>query len=877
MMQLKNWHQFCCIRISHTELEEISMICEKHSKLNRKIEYKRNNNYPVIIMLLSFFTGLIFFIPNVSGQDYTRWGLPEGAKLRLGKGSVGDLAYSSDGKHLFVDCSIGIWTYDAQTGRELDFITKQPDERTKISPHDNIYASWNSDNILHVRKLSDGSVINNGGVDTEELRRLAFSPDKRTLAFVQREDIYLWDFTTGEQKGILTGHTDWISSVVFSPDGSLLASAGNDKTLRLWNVATATYKSTFSGLLINISRLVFSPDGKTLISSNWSDTIRLWDVDSGSEKSVLDAPNTSSIAISPDGKTIASIKIDTLCLWDVETGTFITELSGHGRSLDTMAFSPDGSTLASGGGDVLFLWDTVSGARKMSIPRHTSSVGAMAFNSENNTVIAAIGDKLHLWDSTTGEHQRMIFGGYRDYHSSLAISPDGKTLASQEGVNTHLWDISSALHIFTLSEYRNYTRNNQGGSSSICFSPDGRFLAGGHRASTLINLWYMGRTLKTTLTGHTSGITSVAFSSDSRFLVSGSNDHSVKLWDVESEAEIATFTRHSDAVLSVAFNPDASVVASGGMDKTIMLWDVATGESKVIHTGHTNRINSVAFSRDGKTLISSAVWNDPTVRLWDVATGELITILTGHNSGVYNVVFSSDGRTLATGSGDGTVLLWNFDVIMGTKDSTARQLAEDVNRDGTVDIQDLIDVATQFGQSGQENDADVNGDGVVDIEDILLVAAALENVNAAPLKSSQVTRVLTASKVHQWLIQAQQIDTKTPALQRGIAALKQLLVLLIPKESVLLPNYPNPFNPETWIPYQLAKSSNVTVHIYAVDGQLVRTLKLGNQHAGIYHSQTRAAHWDGKNEIGEPVASGIYYYSLSTEDFTATRRMVIRK
>ena len=795
-MQLKNWHQFCCIRISHTELEEISMICEKHSKLNRKIEYKRNNNYPVIIMLLSFFTGLILFIPNVSGQDYTRWGLPEGAKLRLGKGSVGDLTYSSDGKHLFVDSSIGIWTYDAQTGRELDFITKQPNERTKISPHDNIYASWNSDNILHVRKLTDGSVINNNiGVDTEELRRLVFSPDKRTLAFGQKEDIYLWEFTTGEQKGILTGHTDWIDNIVFSPDGATLVSADSNETIRLWDVETATYSTILNSYDSEISKLLFSPDGKTLIILDQDDHIRLWDVDTGTEKLVIDTPTFNCIAISPDGKTLANCKSDALSLWNTETGTHIAELSGHRYLLSAVAFSPDGSTFASSGGDTLFLWDSATGERKMSITGHTSSVRGMAFSSDANTLVTTSGEKIHLWDPTTGAYKKMIFGGYWSFHVSLAISPDGNTLASHQSFHTHLWDMARSTHKYAISEINRNTQNNDRGTSSIAFSPDGRLLAGGGTYSTAVKLWYMGHTQKAALTGHTRGITSVAFSPDSRFLVSGSNDHTVKLWDVESEAEIATFIGHSDEVFCVAFNPDASVVASGGLDKTIMLWDVATGESKVIHTGHTNRINSVAFSRDGNTIVSSAYLRDPTVRLWDVTTGDMKTMLPGHTAGVSNVAFSSDGKTLATGSWDGTVLLWNFDAIMGTKDSTARQLAEDVNRDGTVDIQDLIDVATQ----------------------------------------------------------------------------------LTPKESLLLPNYPNPFNPETWIPYQLAKSSNVTVHIYAVDGQLVRTLKLGNQHAGIYHSQTRAAHWDGKNEIGEPVASGIYYYSLSTEDFTATRRMVIRK
>ena len=99
----------------------------------------------------------------------------------------------------------------------------------------------------------------------------------------------------------------------------------------------------------------------------------------------------------------------------------------------------------------------------------------------------------------------------------------------------------------------------------------------------------------------------------------------------------------------------------------------------------------------------------------------------------------------------------------------------------------------------------------------------------------------------------------------------------IPKETSLLPNYPNPFNPETWLPYQLSKPANVTLYIYAANGRMVRTLSLGHQPAGIYQTQSRAAYWDGKNGLGEPVASGLYFYTLTTGDFTATRRMLILK
>ena len=185
-------------------------------------------------------------------------------------------------------------------------------------------------------------------------------------------------------------------------------------------------------------------------------------------------------------------------------------------------------------------------------------------------------------------------------------------------------------------------------------------------------------------------------------------------------------------------------------------------------------------------------------------------------------------------------------------------------------------VSSQFGQTGDSN-ADVNGDGIVNIVDLVLVAAAFGDVLAAPTMHHYASESLTPEIIQQGLATAKQLARTDATMQRGITVLETLLAALTPKETALLPNYPNPFNPETWIPYQLAKPSDVNVSIYAADGKRVRTLKLGQQAAGIYESRSRAAYWDGKNEVGEAVASGVYFYTLKAGDFTATRKMLIRK
>ena len=205
-----------------------------------------------------------------------------------------------------------------------------------------------------------------------------------------------------------------------------------------------------------------------------------------------------------------------------------------------------------------------------------------------------------------------------------------------------------------------------------------------------------------------------------------------------------------------------------------------------------------------------------------------------------------------------------------------KKIFGDINHDSMVNIQDLAIVGSRFGQRGP-NGADVNGDGLVDIVDLVLVAGAFGGEAAAPSVQLQDIEMLTATEVQQWLFQAQQLALADPAYLRGITMLEQLFAALIPKETALLSNYPNPFNPETWIPYQLAKPANVTLTIYAADGQIVRRLALGHQPAGWYQTRSRAVYWDGRNEFGEPMTSGIYFYALTAGEFIATRKMLILK
>ena len=201
---------------------------------------------------------------------------------------------------------------------------------------------------------------------------------------------------------------------------------------------------------------------------------------------------------------------------------------------------------------------------------------------------------------------------------------------------------------------------------------------------------------------------------------------------------------------------------------------------------------------------------------------------------------------------------------------------EDVNRDGIVDVNDLIVVAQRYGRTGS-NAADVNGDEIVNVDDFILVAAAVDSAAAAPAARAHVQSHFTKAQLQGYLIEARASGNTSHTYQRGIAVLERLLALFAPEETALLANYPNPFNPETWIPYQLSKPADVTLTIYDIKGHVIRVLDLGHQRAGLYQARSRAAHWDGRNNIGEKVASGVYFYMFTAGDFTATRKMLIRK
>ena len=643
-------------------------------------------------MLLMNCLLLTVLATQATTQDYTQWGLPEDAKMRLGKGQIsGNIAYSPDATRLAVASSIGIWLYDTATYQEVALLTGH----------------------------------------TSYVISVVFSPDGKTLASRSGDDtVWLWDAVTGKHKHTLTGHTSNVRSVAFSSDRRTLASGSLDKTIRLWDVVTGKDKHTLTGHTSGINSVVFSLDGKTLASRSDDDTVRLWDTVTGEHKRTLTAVS-SSIAFSPDGRTLASGSVDGVVhLWNVVTGEDAGTLTGHTHRVTSVAFSPDGRTLASGSYREIRLWDTVTSEHKHTLIRHTSYVISVVFGPDGQMLASRSDEGTELWDAVTGQHKQRL-KGHTVAVSSVAFSPDGRTLASGSRDDTvRLWDAATGEHKGIIQHARVV--------SSVVFSPDGRTLASGSNDDNTIRLWDVvtgehkrtfaghgravafrpdgeaiasgsGRTIrlwdvvtgehKRTFTGHTSGVTSISFSPDGRTLASGSVDGVVHLWEAITGKHKQKFTGHTGRITSVAFSLNGRTLASGSYDNTVRVWDAGTGEHKETLTGHTRSVYSVAFSPDGKTLASASgkaihLWDvatvehkwtftggrtsdvssvafspdgrtlasdvDNTIRLWDIVTGEQKRTLIGHASRVSSVAFSLDGRTLASGGYDGTVLLWEI-------------------------------------------------------------------------------------------------------------------------------------------------------------------------------------------------------------------------
>ena len=790
---------------------------------------------------------------------------------------VTSVAFSPDGNTLASgswDDTIRIW--DVATGSHKEPLrgNRYIVYSVAFSPDGNTLASASGDTNIRLWDVATGRLKHTLTEHWNTSNTVAFSPDGNTIASGSDDaTIMLWDVATGTQKETFSGHIYDVNTVAFSPDGNTIASGSDDASIRLWDVATGTQKETFSGHRYHVNTVAFSPDGTMLASGGWDRTIRLWDVATGTQKETLSehTDTVRSVAFSPDGTMLASGGDDiTIRLWNVATGSLIQTLRGHRDSVYGISFSPDETKLASASADdTIRLWRLPAKVSITPSEVESPTIGErISINVSINGGENVGGYQLTLaFDSTALLYVESTKGDYLKENSHFVppVVSEGKVTLGA----TTFGDESSGDGILAnlTFEVVNIKESRLVLSNVILTDSDGerlteRTLHGkivepaevepvGIPSSAVINLTPTS-VISPTVGGEFTFTVNITGAQDM------TNYHLT--WGYDDTA--LTYVSSSEIYIGADSVGNSSKTLG---TRTFKVRDVKP--STVNISGYyvgTDGLHYIPTFKNAEvvTALSTAVVSiTPTSVLSPAIKEELtftVNITGGQNVKSYRLYWHYESALLhisgirgnylddGIGNGDGTLFTGTFRV-RDVKDSTIsvaghligndeiayiptfksaeviEPLFGDVNRDGVVDIADLVQVGASFGQTvtTNGNPADVNEDNTVNIVDIVMVAAVIGSDSAAPTALYHNLKLTpTRADVQKWLKQAQHLGLTDAHSLKGIQFLKRLIVALTPKETALLANYPNPFNPETWIPYQLAKPTDVKVTIYTVDGEV---------------------------------------------------------
>ena len=731
----------------------------------------------------------------------------------IGKGHVKALQYSPDGRWLAIGTTAILELYDAKTYQFNHSIEMNVDA-LEFSPDGTEILVADSD-IVNRIDTTTGQVVETLNVGEYRISDLAYSSDGKQIAAIDvRGAIRLW----GEHQEVSTfrrAHTRREKyAILFSPDSEQLIVGALD--IEIWDIATAELVAEYL-TYFRVTSLVLHPNGTQLAAGTEEGQVEFWSLLTDDPIGLIDRKEVKVVV---DHRPV---------------------------EVDSLAFSPNGQTVIVGFSDSLIaVWDTVNQewtrawiTKTRPDEEFNGSGGTPSWEplltlSHNGETVVAVADRfanVGRWEVTTGKLTGR-FEGY-GYPNHLGFSADGRYFASVWGIG-RVWD-TATTEIIAEMQYDN-------GANAAALSPNGKYVAIAH-GDRRITIWDVDTATVKHVLGGALWNNSVAFSPDSRLIAAVTYSFQIRVWEVETGELIAELQDRDDSsgfffdYSSVRFSPDGKwlAAASNGnwapaSHSHIVIWETQDFTLQHVIRGLGGIFSyPLEFSPDSRWIAGYASRPEYKIKFWNIETEDIDLELPAGE--VWNAGLSPDGRWLTTGirGPDGDtyapgVQLWDV--------QTGRLFAE-------------------FSRPYQR---------IMFSPDEMTVAVGYDDGSI---------RLLPIATVLPDLPQ----DILVGVEPKGL----QLSLLGAIRRDALLPNYPNPFNPETWIPYQLASAASVRIHIYDLMGQQVRTLDLGEQPAGAYLSRNRAAYWDGRNAWREHVATGIYFYQLETDNFTATRRMVIIK